>query len=172
MSKQAKLRGLPLNLLGLVLLFVIALLPRLYGAQTVGWDWDGPGTFTLVNFDEAGSCRAALKGFDYTGFIGYQTIAISGLMGNPPPDIAGDDAAVKRYCQHPQHLEVARTYSAVTGALTVVVVAVLAAMLLPAKPVIAWTAGGLLAASGFHMSESQSGTVDAPSTFFIYLFLG
>ncbi len=59
--------------------------PRLYSAQTIGWHWDSPGSFTLINFDEAGSCRAALEGFDYTPFIGQQTIAISEMMGNPVP---------------------------------------------------------------------------------------
>jgi hypothetical protein len=58
------------KLLCLVALFVLALLPRLYSAQTLGWDWDYPGSFTLVNFDEAGSCRAALGGFDYSTFVG------------------------------------------------------------------------------------------------------
>jgi hypothetical protein len=172
MSKKSKARGLPLNLLGLCLLFVLALLPRLYSAQTLGWDWDSPGSFTLVNFDEGGSCRAALDGFKYTGFIGYQTIAIASAMGNPPPPgIAGNDAAVKQYCQQPGHLMVARSYSAVTGALTVVLAAVLATLLVPGVPAIGWTAGGLLALSGFHIGESLSGTVDAPSSFFIYLFV-
>ena len=65
----------------------------------------------------------------------------------------------------------ARTYSAVLGALTVVSLALLALQLLPNRPLIAWTAAALLAVSGFHISESQSGTVDAPSVFFIYTFL-
>ena len=78
-------------------------------------------------------------------------------------DQSSDDTvnAVKRYCQQPDHLLVARSYSAVTGALTVVIVAVLAALLVPGSPGVSWTAGGLLALSGFHISESQSGTVDA-----------
>lgn len=162
----------PKNLLMLAALFLLALLPRMYSAQTLGWDWDAPGSFTLVNFDEAGSCRAALDGFDYTPFIGSQTIAIAGALGHAPPaGIAGDERAVKRYCQTPPHLSVARGYSAVAGALTATLTALLALVLLPHRPAVAWTAGALLALSGVHIAQSFSGTVDAPSTFFIYLFL-
>ena len=156
----------------LVGLFLLALLPRLYSAQTVGWGWDAPRSFTLVNFDEAGSCRAALQGFDYSTFIGGQTIAIADLLGvGPAQGISGDASAVKRYCHSPQHILIARTYSAVLGALTVVVLALLSLQLLPAEPKVAWTAALLLAFSGFHISESHSGTVDAASVFFIYAFL-
>ena len=162
----------PGTLLSLVALFALALLPRLYGAQTVGWDWDAPGSFTLINFDEAGSCRAALGGFDYSTFIGRQTIALATLLGSGPDEgITGNPAAVKAYCQGAAHITIARTYAAVTGALTVVLVAVIALLLVPSRPGIAWTAATLLAVSGFHISESQSATVDAPSVFFIYLFL-
>ena len=153
-------------------LFLLALLPRLYSAQTVGWGWDAPDSFTLVNFDEAGSCRAALQGFDYSTFIGSQTIAIADLLGaGPAQGVFGDASAVKRYCHSPQHILVARSYSAVLGALTVVVLALLSLQLLPGEPRVAWTAGLLLAFSGFHISESHSGTVDAASVFFIYAFI-
>jgi hypothetical protein len=156
----------------LVGLFLLALLPRLYSAQTVGWGWDAPRSFTLVNFDEAGSCRAALQGFDYSTFIGGQTIAIADLLGvGPAQGTSGDASTVKRYCHSPQHILIARTYSAVLGALTVVVLALLSLQLLPAEPKVAWTAALLLAFSGFHISESHSGTVDAASVFFIYAFL-
>ena len=155
----------------LSLLFILALVPRLYSAHTVGYDWDYPGSFTLVNFDEAGSCRAALDGFEYSTFIGRQTIAISELLGHPvPPGIIGEYAPVKAYCHSPEHIGVARSYSAVSGALTVVLIGIIALMLVPTRPQVAWSASGLLALSGFHMSESQTGTVDAPSIFFIYLF--
>lgn len=158
--------------LALVALFLLALAPRLYSAQTLGWGWDGPGTFNLVNFDEAGSCRAALDGFEYSSFIGKQTIAIASALGMPPPDgIRGDAARVKAYCHSAGHIMVARSWSALLGALTVVAVVVLCWQLVPGQPFVAWGAGGLLALSGFHLSQSQSGTVDAPSTFFIYLFL-
>jgi hypothetical protein len=160
------------QLLYLGLLFLLALLPRLYSVAHLGWNWDSPGSFTLVNFDEGGSCRAALEGFDYSTFIGRQTIAVTKATGAAPPtDISGDARAVKAYCHSPQHLRVARSYSAITGALTSVVLAVIALLLVPAQPAVAWTAGALLALSGFHISESHSGTVDAPSVFYIYTFL-
>ena len=162
----------PKTLLMLAVLFLLALLPRLYSAQTVGWHWDGPGSFTLVNFDEGGSCRAALDGFGYSTFIGAQTIALASLAGAAPPaGIEGDASAAKAWCHDPQHLMVARAYSAVTGALTAVLIALIALQLVPAIHGVAWTAGGLVALSGFHIAESHSATVDAPSTFFIYLFL-
>jgi hypothetical protein len=160
------------QLLCLALLFLLALVPRLYSVQQLGWNWDAPGSFSLVNFDEGGSCRAALEGFDYSTFIGGQTIALATLLGTSPgADIAGDARAVKAYCHGPSHMRVARNYSAVTGALTSVAIAVLALLLVPARPAVAWTAGALLALSGFHISESHSGTVDVPSVFFVYSFL-
>ena len=156
----------------LLSIFLLALVPRLYSAVTLGQDWDEPGSFTLINFDEAGSCRAALDGFDYTGFIGRQTIAIDQLLGGgPEAGIRGQTMPVKAYCHGARHMRVARVYSAVTGALTVVVLAALGLVLVPHRPAVGWTAGSPLAVSGFHISESQVGTVDAPSTFFIYLFL-
>ena len=159
------------QLLYLGLLFLLALMPRLYSVQHLGWNWDAPGSFSLVNFDEGGSCRAALEGFDYSTFIGRQTIALATAVGTAPPaGISGDARAVKAYCHSPQHIRVARIYSAVAGALTTVVLAVIALLLVPAQPAVAWTAGVLLALSGFHISESHSGTVDAPSVFYIYSF--
>lgn len=153
-------------------LFLLALVPRLYSAQTIGWDWDHPGSFTLVNFDEGGSCRAALEGFPYSTFIGRQTIALAGWVGaGPPVGIRGDQRAVKAYCHSPGHLLVARSYSALLGALTVVAVGLLALQLVPASPGVAYSAAALVALSGFHISQSQSGTVDAASVFFIYAFL-
>ncbi|MCB1674843.1 MAG: hypothetical protein KDI01_01030, partial [Halioglobus sp.] len=160
------------KLVPLAALFLLALLPRLYSAQTLGWDWDYPGSFTLVNFDECGSCRAALQGFEYSTFVGRQTTAIARALGHgPPPGIAGDAARVKAYCHSPQHLRIARSWSAVTGALTVVLVGVIGLLLQPERPAVAWSAAALLALSGFHASQSHSGTVDAPSVFFIYAFL-
>lgn len=156
----------------LCLLLLLALLPRLYSVQQLGWHWDYPGSFTLVNFDEGGSCRAALEGFSYSTFVGRQTIAIDSALGfGPPQDITGDARAVKSYCQSARHIAVARNYSAVSGALTAVAIAVIGLLLVPTLPGVAWTAGVLVALSGFHISESHSGTVDAPSTFFIYAFI-
>lgn len=155
----------------LAAMFVVALLPRLYGAQMVGSNWDAPGSFTLINFDEGGSCRAALGGFEYSTFIGRQTIAISQWLGHSVAQgVRGNPEAVKAYCHSVEHITVARNYAAVSGALTVVVIAVIALLLLPSQPQVAWTASALLALSGFHISESQTGTVDAPSVLFIYLF--
>lgn len=157
--------------LGLCLLFVLALLPRLYSALTVGWSWDGPGTFQLVNFDEAGSCRAALQGFSYTPFVGWQTLALAEALGwGSPADIETQAQAVKAYCHSPQHLVVARAYSAALGAATAVVLVLLGLQLVPQQPRVAWTAGLLLALSGFHLAESHKATVDVASVFFIYLF--
>ncbi len=156
----------------LVALFLFALAPRMYSAMTLGWNWDGPGSFTLINFDEAGSCRAALGGFKYSPLVGYQTIAIASALGHPPPaGIHGDARAAKAYCHSPEHIRVARLHSALLGALTVVAVALLALQLVPGQPAVAWFAAALLAVSGFHISHSQSGTVDATSTFSIYALL-
>ncbi|WP_157976768.1 hypothetical protein [Parahaliea mediterranea] len=147
-------------------------MPRLYSAAVLGWGWDGPGTFNLVNFDEGGSCRATLRGFDYSTFIGRQAIAIATwLDAGPPPGISGDAAAVGAYCHGAEHIRVARFYSAIAGALTPVLLTLLAFCLLPSQPAVGLTAGALLALSGFHISESHSGTVDAPSVFFVYALL-
>jgi hypothetical protein len=89
----------------------------------------------------------------------------------PPAGIAGDHRAVKAYCHSPAHIIVARVYSAILGALTVVAVAVLALQLVPGQPAVAWTSAALLALSGFHITQSHSGTVDAPLVFFVYSFL-
>lgn len=156
----------------LIVLFVLALVPRLHGALTVGRGWDGPGSFTLINFDEGGSCRAALGGFDYSTFVGRQTIALASILGEPPSEeVAGDEAAARRYCHGAFHIRVARVYSAIAGALTVVLVTLLTRLLVPGRPAVAWTAGLLLCLSGFHIAQSQTGTVDAASVMFVYLFL-
>ena len=153
-------------------LFLLALLPRLHGAITVGWGWDGPGSFNLVNFDEGGACRAALGGFDYPAFVGWQTLGLAALAGvEPAPGTAGDAARAKAFCHGAGHLVVARAWSALLGALTVPVLVLIGWQLRPEAPGIGLVAGALLALSGFHAAESFSGTVDAASVFFIYLFL-
>ena len=165
-------QNLKLNVLIFAALFLLALLPRLYSAQTVGWDWDYAGSFTLINFDEGGSCRSALRGFDYSTLIGHQTIAINEALGNiVPAGTSGNARAAKDYCHSAQHIQVARAYSAITGSLTVILIGIVGVLIYPAKPQIGWTAAATLALSGFHVSESHSGTVDAPSVFFIYAFL-
>ena len=100
-------------------IFLIGLMPRLYSANTVGWNWDHPGQFTLINFDEGGSCRAALDGFDYSPVVGWQTIGISSALGNPPSEgVVGNATLSKAYCHSAEHIRVARNFSAVLGALT------------------------------------------------------
>ncbi|MEH6568086.1 MAG: hypothetical protein V7709_03355 [Halioglobus sp.] len=161
-----------LNVLIFAALFLLAVLPRLYSAQTVGWNWDYSGSFTLINFDEGGSCRAALNGFDYSTFVGRQTIAINEALGNTvSAGTRGNARAAKDYCHSAEHIQVARAYSAITGSLTVILIGIVGVLMYPAKPQIGWTAAAVLALSGFHVSESHSGTVDAPSVFFIYAFL-
>ena len=59
------------------LLFLVALLPRLYSANTVGWHWFGPDSFTPVNFDEANTCRAWLDTDTYSPIVGAQTVTIT-----------------------------------------------------------------------------------------------
>jgi hypothetical protein len=153
-------------------LFLLALVPRLFGANTVGWGWDQPGSFSLVNFDEGGSCRAALDGFGYSTFVGRGTLQIARMLGvGADPAIRGDARAVKAYCHSPEHIRIARNVSAVMGALTVVALSLIGLALMPQQPGVAWTAGALLAVSGVHISESQTGTVDATSVFFAYAFM-
>ncbi len=156
-------------MLVLLVLLVLAFLLRAIPAMDYGQDWYGDGSFTLVNFDEGGSCRAALKGFNYSPLVGWQTLAITDALGNSPPQGSGGDArAAKTFCHSEAHLLVARLYSAGTGALTVGILWLLAALLFPERPVVAPVASALLALSGWHISESIVGTVDAASTFFIY----
>lgn len=158
-------------LISVTVIFVIAVVLRVGAALDYGHGWESRDSFILVNFDEAGSCRAALGGFDYTPFVGVQTITIASALGEPPGAIHGDARAVKRFCHSWTHLRVARVYSAIAGALTVVLVAGLSMMLFPAQPWMAIGASSLLALSGWHLSESMVGTVDAASIFFIYLLV-
>jgi hypothetical protein len=151
-------------------LFALSLAPRLYGGLTFGADLDGPGTFRIVNYDEGGSCRAALGDFTYPTFVGRQVVAIASLLGHGPPDRAFGGQRAKAYCQSRPLIVIQRAYSAVAGALTVVLVGLLGLMMWPRRPEIAWTACALLGLSSFHVAESHSGTVDAPQVFFIYLF--
>lgn len=158
-------------LLPLIAVFLLALVVRLPAALDYGRDWYSPGSFTLINFDEGGSCRAALDAFSYSSFVGYQTIALMGLRGEKPVATAKTDARKARaFCHGEAHITTARIYSAVLGAATAVVLVMLGWLLFPGQRSEALVAGALLALSGWHASESIMGTVDAPSTFFIYLF--
>ena len=155
-----------------MLILIVAAIVRIVAALDYGRDWYEPGGFTLVNFDEGGSCRAALQGFDYTPFVGYQTLWLAALSGVEVPEgIRGEPRAVKAFCHGEGHLTTARLYSAVTGTLTCVALFVLSLLLFPGRGDIALGAAALLALSGWHISESMVGTVDAASTFFIYSFL-
>ena len=157
----------------LAALFLIALLPRLYSANTVGSDWFGPGSFTVINFDEANTCRAWLDAMkSYSPMVGAQTVFITSLLGNPPPkSIIGDSRRAKAYCLGKQHMTVARIFSAVQGTLTVAALGAIALVLSPDRPHIAWSASLLLALSGFHATQSHMATVDIAMTFYLYTFL-
>jgi hypothetical protein len=171
MSDIAQLSTRRFGLL-LVVIVLLALLPRLYGAAALGRDWYAPGSFTLVNFDEGGSCRAALGGFAYTPFVGWQTVAIARFTGAAPaPGVRGDPRAVKAYCHGEAHLRVARAYSALLGTLTLPATALLALQLFPGRRRLALASAALLGASGWHVGESIVGTVDAASTAAITAFL-
>jgi hypothetical protein len=150
--------------------FLLSLAPRLYGGFTFGADLDGPGTFHIINYDEAGSCRAVLGDFVYPTFLGHQIIAIATLLGYGPPQRPLEEPRAKAYCQSQTLIMIHRAYVAVSGALTVVLVGLLALMMWPARPQIAWTSSALLGLSNLHVAQSHWGTADAPQVFFIYLF--
>ncbi|MFT4767456.1 MAG: hypothetical protein ACI8RN_000582 [Glaciecola sp.] len=157
----------------LLAILVLAFFTRMFAALDYGQDWYASDSFTLINFDEAGSCRAALKGFDYSPWVGWQTLALADAAGHSvPTGISGDARAAKAFCHSQAHIVIARLYSATTGALTVAALWLLAALLFPDKPSLAPIASTLLALSGWHISESLMGTVDSASTFFNYLFMG
>jgi hypothetical protein len=83
----------------LAALFLVALLPRLYSANTVGSGWFGPGSFTVINFDEANTCRSWLDAADYSSLVGAQTVTIASWLGNPPPPgTIGNYGRAKAYC--------------------------------------------------------------------------
>ncbi|MEO0437015.1 MAG: hypothetical protein AAF098_08920 [Pseudomonadota bacterium] len=170
----------------LALLFALALAPRLTSALLYGQNWYEDGSFTLINFDEGGSCRALLGNFPYSTFVGQQTVAIAAALGAPAPrsssseTLEGSSSALKpaqandqarRFCHSEKHLLIARTYSAVLGSFTVVLLALIAAQLFPSYRYLPVTVGALLALSGWHISESMVGTVDSASVFFIHAFL-
>ncbi len=150
--------------------FLLSLAPRLYGGLTFGTDLDGPGTWSIVNYDEGGSCRALRGDGSYPRFIGRQIVSIATRLGHGPPQSAFGGGRGKAYCQTQALIQIQRVYSAVTGAMTVVVLGLIALMMWPSRPEIAWTCCALLGFSNLHVAYSHSGTVDAPQVFFIYLF--
>ena len=154
----------------LLAFFALSLIPRLYSGLTFGVNLDGPGTFRIISFDEAGSCRAILGDFHYSNFIGCQTLAIARMLGQGPRAPLTKDREARAYCYSAPLIMIHRAYSAVTGALTVVLVGLLALMMWPAQPKIAWTACALLGLSNLHVAQSAWGTADVPQVFFITLF--
>jgi len=151
--------------------FVLALAPRLYGSLTFGANLDGPGTFQVINYDEGGSCRAALGAFKYPTFVGQQIVAIASALGYAPPRTPTGRQWEKSYCQSRPLIVIQRVYSAILGSLTVVLLGLISLMTWPNRAEIAWTACALLALSSFHVAQSHSGTVDASQVFFIYLLV-
>lgn len=175
----------------LIIVCLVSLSLRWVSARHYGQDWFSSGGFTLVNFDEGGSCRAQLGSFPYSTFVGKKTIALASFFGHSPPSslqtgeslqsgtdeatsgspgVGSVDAQARRYCHGEAHLLVARGLSAWAGAATVLLTALITLQLLPGRHGTALTAAAMLSLSGWHISESMVGTVDAVSCFFIYAF--
>lgn len=153
----------------LAAIFAVALAIRLVGVFQFGFGYDGPDSFLVINYDEAGGCRALLGGRKYNTFVGYQILFIQKLMGEGPQPEHEGEGNWRQFCHSQASLVVHRVYSAVTGALTVVLLGVLALLMWPDRPQIAWTACALLGLSNLHVAHSHFGTVDAPQLFFIGL---
>ena len=161
----------------LALVFAICLAVRINGVFTFGFGYDGPDSFRVANFDEAGGCRCLLGGRNYNTFVGYQIMAIQKLMGEGPQAehyVDERDRSTannwRKFCHSKESIVVHRVYSAVTGSLSVVLLGVLALMMWPGRPQIAWTACALLGLSNLHVAHSSHfGTVDGPQLFFMGL---
>ncbi len=166
----------------LACVFAVSLGVRLYGALTIGVDLDGPGTFRIINYDEGNSCEGALGYLPYPRFLGLQIVPLATLLGYPPPahtmprpaagtrEYQAEAMRAKAYCESRPLVMIQRIYSAVSGALAVVLLGAIALMMFPERPQIAWTACVLLGLSNLHIGESHSATTDAPQLFFIVLF--
>jgi hypothetical protein len=178
----------------LLCIVLIALGSRIYSAQNVGWNWDHTGSFNLVNFDEASSCMQYLSAKGMERHVGMVTVTAAKAFTTPPPaklyqqpdgwhledslltsaqrqENQALGSAIRAYCHSAEHLLVARTYSAVLGGLTVLLLGLLGMLLIPESPRIGLTAAALLAVSGFHSSQSHMATLDAPSVFFVYAMI-
>lgn len=158
----------------LALVFAVSLAIRINGVFTFGFGHDGPDSFRVINFDEAGGCRDLLGGRNYNTFVGYQILAIQKLMGEGPEPkhfvTRQYPNAWRSFCHSKASIILHRIYSAVTGSLSVVLLGVLALFMWPARPQIAWTACALLGFSNLHVAHSSHfGTVDAPQLFFMGL---
>ena len=160
----------------LAVIFAAALAIRMQGVFTVGFGYDGPDSFRVINYDEAGGCRALLGGRSYYTFVGYQILLIQKLVdeGPQPDDYVQNEREInskwRKFCHSRSSIIVHRVYSAVTGSLPVVLLGVLALMMWPDRPQIAWTACAMLGLSNLHVAHSSHfGTVDAPQLFFLGL---
>ena len=162
----------------LALVFAISLAIRVHGVFSFGFGYDGPESFRVINFDEAGGCRCLLGGRNYNTFVGYQILAIQKLMGEGPkpehyvdPGNPRETASNWRaFCYTKSSIILHRVYSAVTGSLTVVLLGVLALLMWPERPQIAWTASAMLGLSNLHVAHSSHfGTVDGPQLFYMGL---
>lgn len=180
-------------LLPLALVFILSAAVRIPGVYTLGFGLDGPGTWQIVNYDESNSCEAALGTVPYPTLVGRQVIALASAFGLPPPSELPDVEEVtairhasetsneamalfgiqvmraSKYCESSTMILVQRYYAVVTGALTVVLLGVLALMMFPREPRIAWTACALLGLSNLHVGHSHMATVDVPQVFFLLL---
>ena len=153
----------------LAAIFAAALAIRLVGVFSLGFGYDGPDSFWVINYDEAGGCRALCGGRSYNTFVGHQIMFLHKLFyEGPKPEQIGDPQW-RGFCHSKESLIVHRVYSAVTGALSVVLLGVLALLMWPERPRIAWTASALLGLSNLHVAHSHYGTVDAPQLFFLGL---
>lgn len=153
----------------LAVVFALALAVRMYGVRQLGFGYDGPDSYVQINFDEAGGCRALLGGRPYNRFVGYQILAIQKLMGEGPKPEHRGEGNWRMFCHTKASILLHRTFSAVTGALTVVLLGALALLMWPDRPQIAWTACAILGFSNLHVAHSHFGTVDAPQLFFMGL---
>jgi hypothetical protein len=153
----------------LAAVFALTLAIRLYGVFQFGFGYDEPNDFMVINFDEAGGCRALLGGTHYNKFVGYQILGIQKLMGEGPgPENFGNDNW-RKFCHSRSSLIVHRVYAAVVGAGSVVLLGVLALFMWPERSQIAWTACALLGLSNLHVAHSHFGTVDTAQLFFLGL---
>lgn len=173
-SSPSKFRFEPRWYAILAAVFAAALAIRLYGAFSFGFGYDGPNSFWVINYDEAGGCRALCGGKPYNTFVGYQIMFFHKLFHEGPRPEQMDEAQPGKpgwrdFCHSRDSIVVHRVYSAVTGSLSVVLLGALTLMMWPDRPQIAWTACALLGMSNLHVSRSHFGTVDAPQLFFLGL---
>jgi hypothetical protein len=183
------------HLAPLAIVFVLSAAVRVPGVYTLGMGLDGPGTWQIINYDEANSCEGALGTVPYPSLVGRHVIALGRAFGTPPPaelpspeevrairiahETTGTTEAralfgiqftrASKYCEGRAMILLQRYYSVVTGALSVVLLGVLALMMFPQEPRIAWTACVLLGWSNLHVAHSHMATLDVPQIFYLLL---